>query len=116
VVPCANGTLANGQASRDVKRNTRLSFFLPTSTVNTIIVAIMNNVRKSEIESIVVSLSELLYMVDNVRCREEDEYDNMSDEFQESLAGDKMSCGLDSLESAYDLIEEVISNLEEAIS
>jgi hypothetical protein len=76
----------------------------------------MNNSRRSEIKSIVVSLSELLYRVDNVRCSEEDAYDNMPDPFQLSEAGDKISCGLDSLESAYDLIEEVISNLEEAIS
>ena len=62
----------------------------------------MNNARRKELQKVIDSL-------DNVITYEQDAYDNMPEGIQESERGEAMETGLDSLNEAKDLLEEIVS-------
>ena len=62
----------------------------------------MNNIRRKELQKVIDSL-------DNVITDEQDAYDNMPEGIQESERGEVMETGLDSLNEAKDLLEEIVN-------
>jgi len=60
----------------------------------------MNKNRRTELQKVINSL-------ENVITDEQDAYDNMPEGIQESERGESMETGLDSLNEAKDLLEEI---------
>ncbi len=62
----------------------------------------MNNKRRTELQRVTDSLQ-------NIIDDEQDAYDNMPEGIQESERGEVMEAGLDSLNEAKDLLEEMLT-------
>ena len=60
----------------------------------------MNNTRRKELQKIIDSLEDVI-------TYEQDAYDNMPEGIQDSEKGEVMQEGLDSLNEAKDLLEEI---------
>lgn len=73
----------------------------------------MNNKQRSEIEIIIASLrrnekdkKEYIRMVEKILSKEEDKYDNIPDNLQDSRNAEKMQDAIDNLEDAIDCLED----------
>lgn len=74
----------------------------------------MNNKRRSRIDKAINHLEPLLDAVRDILSEEQDAYDNLPENLQDSEKGSVMEDCIQSLEDALDSIEETISCLEEA--
>lgn len=74
----------------------------------------MNNKRRSRIDKAVSHLEPLLDIIRDILSEEQDAYDNLPENLQDSEKGSVMEDCIQSLEDALDSIEEAVSYLEEA--
>ena len=74
----------------------------------------MNNKRRKAINDISDSVRTLQTKIDTLKDEEQDYYDNMPENFQESERGEIAEEAIDNLQSAYDSLEETIGHLNEA--
>ena len=74
----------------------------------------MNKVRRNRIADVQSKLEELKAEIESI-CKEEQEaYDNMPEQFQDSERGENISEAIESLESAMDSFDELDEYLTDA--
>lgn len=76
----------------------------------------MNNKRRSRIDRAIDYLEPSLNIIRDILLEEQDAYDNLPENLQDSEKGSTMEDCIQNLEDALDSIEEAISYLEEAKS
>ena len=74
----------------------------------------MNKQRRQNITGISNNLRELQSRIDTLKDEEQDYYDNIPENLQESERAETASNAIDNLQSAFDGLEEVIGYLDEA--
>lgn len=74
----------------------------------------MNNVRRRELMRINNALEELKDRVDDVMCEEEDSFNNLTENLQQTEKGQAMEEAINNLNDAIDAIEEAIDCISEA--
>lgn len=73
----------------------------------------MNNARRKRIDEAMKHLSLARELLETVRDEEQEAYDNLPENLQESERGQKMEEAVDSLDTAVSDLENVESSLEE---
>ncbi len=73
----------------------------------------MNNVRRKRIGEAMKHLSLARELLETVRDEEQEAYDNLPENLQESERGQKMEEAVDTLDTAVSDLENVESSLEE---
>ena len=74
----------------------------------------MNKQRRKAINDISDSVRDLQTKIDNLKDAEQDYYDNMPENLQESERGEIAEEAIDNLQSAYDSLEDAINSLDSA--
>lgn len=74
----------------------------------------MNNERRKLIQQALEYLQNAQVLIEDVRDREQDAYDNMPEGFQNGERGEKAMSAVDALESTLSDMEGVFASLEEA--
>lgn len=74
----------------------------------------MNKLRRKEIDKIINSLRELSSSIEFIKDEEQDYMDNMPENLMESERYYVAEEAVESLDSAYDLLDDAIDCLEEA--
>lgn len=75
----------------------------------------MNNPRRTQIRSAMDLILQARELLDDVRSGEQEAYDNMPESFQVSEKGERMENSIAILEDAAAELEDMESNLEEAL-
>lgn len=75
----------------------------------------MNKARRTEIRSIIDSLNEIKTQLDSVAFDEQFAFDNLSEGLQCSMREEKIEECAETLSEAVDSLDDIISNLEDAI-
>lgn len=75
----------------------------------------MNKKRRAEVDRIIAVLSDVKERIANVHYEEENAFDNMPENLQESMRAEEMQEWIDLLEEASDGIDEVIETLESGV-
>lgn len=75
----------------------------------------MNKQRRNAIERVIDTLTNMQSELDNIREEEQDAYDNLPEGIQDSERGESMYENIDTLETAYNDLDDIISNLQELI-
>ena len=75
----------------------------------------MNKSRRNAINRLIGQLEEIQTAIEDVSAEEEECYDNLPESLRDSERGEMMSDAIESLQSAYDACDEVISSLTDAI-
>ena len=73
----------------------------------------MNKARRKKIEEIREAISSLYDDLESVKIDEEDAFDNLPESLQESDRGESMQDAIDHLDSACDMLQEAIDELED---
>lgn len=73
----------------------------------------MNNQRRKEIAKAVAMLDDVNDILDGVNCDENDAYDNMPENLQDSDRASNMQDNIDKLDDACSSISEIIDSLNE---
>ena len=73
----------------------------------------MNKARRKKIEEIRDAISSLYDDLESVKIDEEDAFDNLPESLQESDRGESMQDAIDHLDSACDMLQEAIDELED---
>lgn len=74
----------------------------------------MNNTRRRELMRINNALEELKDRVDDVMCEEQDSFNNLTDNLQQTERGQAMEEAINNLDDALNAIEEAIDCISEA--
>lgn len=74
----------------------------------------MNKARREKIQRIISDLADIKERISSVREEEEEAFDNMPENLQDSLRGSTSQDAIDSLESAEESLDEALESLEEA--
>ena len=74
----------------------------------------MNNIRRNELEEIYNDLREICDRLENVKCDEEEYYNNIPENLKYSERGEKAEEAVSALEDALGEIEEALDNIEMA--
>ena len=74
----------------------------------------MNNARRKKINDVVVGLEELSRKIEYILDEEQECFDNMPENLQESDRACAIQDSIDNLENAIDKIEDIIDDLSEA--
>lgn len=69
----------------------------------------MNKIRRQELAEVLDTLDEAISQVEDVRDEEQEAYDNLPENFQESSRGQDMQEAIDSMDSIIRSIEDVKS-------
>ena len=75
----------------------------------------MNKTQRNQIEKWIDSLTEIKEGVESMIEEENEKYENMPENLQDSERGEKMYEGIENLESASSSLEEAIDSLESAV-
>ena len=75
----------------------------------------MNKARRKEIEDIIADLYILQDRIESVKDEEEEYLYNIPENLQSSERYEKAEESVDNLDSAYDMIDELVSYLNEAM-
>lgn len=75
----------------------------------------MNKKTRKEIQTIVNEIDDILTHINCIKDDEEEKYDNMPDNIQESERGEAMQDAIDNLDCAYDSIRDGMDYLQEII-
>ena len=75
----------------------------------------MNNKRRNSIRKIKESLSRLVNYLEELRDEEDEAYDNMPEQFQDSERGEIMQNAIEALDNAADWIQEAIDELDRIV-
>ena len=73
----------------------------------------MNKKNRSDIKKIVIRLNLIRDEIDKMKDGEEDKYDNLPENLQETSRAQDMEDAIEYLGDALDSIDEVIENLEQ---
>ena len=74
----------------------------------------MNKTQRNQIEKWIDSLTEIKEGVESMIEEENEKYENMPENLQDSERGEKMYEGIENLESASSSLEEAIDSLNDA--
>ena len=74
----------------------------------------MNNARRRELMKINNALDELKVWVDDVMCEEQDSFNNLTENLQQTERGQAMEEAINNLDDALNAIEEAIDCISEA--
>ena len=74
----------------------------------------MNNQRRKSIDAIVAILQQAQANLENIQEEEQECFDNLPESFQDGEKGETAQEAIDSLQNAYDSIEEAIEYAETA--
>lgn len=69
----------------------------------------MNKIRRQELAEVLDTLDEAIGQIEDVRDEEQEAYDNLPENFQESSRGQDMQEAIDSMDSIIRSIEDVKS-------
>lgn len=69
----------------------------------------MNKLRRQELAEVLDTLDEAIGQIEDVRDEEQEAYDNLPENFQESSRGQDMQEAIDSMDSIIRSIEDVKS-------
>ena len=75
----------------------------------------MNTIRRKELEGIVAALEDIRESIDCILYDEQEAYDNLPESLQESERGEAMENAIDAMGDAENMLEDVISYLNDAI-
>lgn len=75
----------------------------------------MNRERRKVIKELIIELEDLYSQLEEVKDEEQESYDNLPENLQESSRGEAASEAIDNLESALSSIDEAREYLESAI-
>lgn len=75
----------------------------------------MNKKRRQEIESIISELGDLRDRLEAVKDEEQEAFDNLGDNLQQSERGQQMEQNADGLDSCWSDLDSVIDNLQEVL-
>ena len=74
----------------------------------------MNKERRKAIQEVMEELETLKSKIEEIQNDEQEAYDNLPESLQYSERGEAMESAIENLESAYNEIDSIIDNLEEA--
>lgn len=74
----------------------------------------MNKARRAKIKSAADQLERISELVESIRDDEQDYYDNIPENLQESERAGNSEAAIDALDAAIESISEAVSSLEEA--
>ena len=74
----------------------------------------MNKVRREKIKKAIKFLDSAKVIVDSILGEEQDSFDNLNENFQDSEKGEKMEEAIGNLDDAIDYIDSAVESLEEA--
>jgi hypothetical protein len=72
----------------------------------------MNAKTRKEIEQMREKLNEMAYAFEEMQAEEQNKYDNMPEQFQDSSTGERIQAWADALEDAFTAVNDAISALE----
>lgn len=75
----------------------------------------MNKARRKWLQSVIDALEEQKCEIESIQEEEQEAYDNMPEGLQEAERGQTIYENCDTLESAASDLEDIISNLQEAL-
>ena len=75
----------------------------------------MNANRRKRLNEVAVKLRELTEVVNDIGGEEQEAFDNMPEQLQESEKGERMEDIIDQLEDMSDSLEDVVSSIEDII-
>lgn len=75
----------------------------------------MNKQRRNRIEYVKTKLGELKYEIENLQEEEDEEYNNLPENIQDSDQGQSMYETANNLQDAADFIDEAIDYLDQSI-
>ena len=75
----------------------------------------MNNKRRNSIRKIKEGLSRLINYLEELRDEEDEAYNNMPEQFQDSARGENMQTAIEALDNAADWLQEAIDELERIV-
>lgn len=75
----------------------------------------MNKQRRNRIEYVKAKLGELKYEIENLQEEEDEEYNNLPENIQDSDQGQSMYETANNLQDAADFIDEAIDYLDQSI-
>ena len=76
---------------------------------------IMNKARRKWLEKAIATLEDQKLELETICEEEQEAFDNMPESLQESEKGQAMYENIDTLESAFSDLEDIISNLQEIL-
>lgn len=75
----------------------------------------MNAERRKELARIIERLEHQLDAIETVKDEEEEAYDNLPEQLQESERGETMQENYEELDSIYDDLQDIIDRIQEII-
>ena len=75
----------------------------------------MNKEQRERLSQILDALSTALNDIDEIKCEEEEKYDNLPENFQDGEKGEAIQDGITSLEDAYSYLDDAISSLGDLV-
>ena len=75
----------------------------------------MNKEQRERLSQILDALNVALNDIDEIKCEEEEKYDNLPENFQYGEKGEAIQDGISSLEDAYSYLDDVISSLNDLV-
>lgn len=75
----------------------------------------MNKLGRKQIEAIISKLEDLRDEIETLKDEEQEKYDNLPESLQDSERGETFTDNVDNMETAYDDIDDAISNLQEIL-
>lgn len=76
----------------------------------------MNNARRKEIRSIISGIEEIKDKLDSIRDDEQEYYDNIPENLQESARAQNSEEAIDSMDNVISSLEDAVGELEEVCS
>lgn len=74
----------------------------------------MNKDRRKRLEKIRHAINLLAVDVENIRDEEQEAFDNLPESIQGSTMGEDMVCNVDALDSAVELLQNIIQEIDNA--
>ena len=75
----------------------------------------MNKEQRERLSQILDALNTALNDIDEIKCEEEEKYDNLPENFQDGEKGEAIQDGISSLEDAYSYLDDAISSLGDLV-
>lgn len=75
----------------------------------------MNKEQRERLSQILDALNTALNDIDEIKCEEEEKYDNLPENFQYGEKGEAIQDGISSLEDAYSYLDDAISSLNDLV-
>lgn len=76
----------------------------------------MNKQRRKELTNLIDQLEDVKSKIETIKGEEESAYDNMPESLQDGDNGQRMQDAIDALDYAIDGFDDIIENIQEAIS